>query len=74
MDKEPPLDKVAIDDKPLIRNIIYAVVALNKTDPFCKEWKVEVLPHGYSVNFFLHPTFAISVHDLAVLRELNIAR
>lgn len=74
MDREPELSEVAADDKTLIRNIVYAVMALNKTDPFCRGWQVQCVPQGYIVLIFLNPTFAISVHDLLALRELNVAR
>jgi hypothetical protein len=74
MDKEPELPEVASDDKVLIRNIIYTVMALNKVDPFCKGWQVQCVNRGYIVIFFLNPGFAVSVHDMVMIRELNASR
>lgn len=74
METEPDLSEVFVDDKPLIRNIIYTAMALNKSDPFCSGWQVQCLARGYVVLFFLLPGYAVSVHDLMSLRELNSAR
>lgn len=74
MDREPELPEVGSDDRALVRNIIYTVMALNKTDPFCKGWQVQCVPRGYIVVFFLNQGGAVSVHDMNMIRELNAAR
>ena len=74
MDKEPDLPEVASDDKTLIRNIIYTAMALNRSDHFCSGWQVQCVPRGYMVIFFLNPSFAISIHDINMIRELNSCR
>jgi hypothetical protein len=74
MEKEPDLPEVPTDDKMLIRNIIYTVMALNRSDHFCSGWQVQCVSKGYMILFFLNPDFAISIHDINMVRDLNSSR
>lgn len=74
MNKEPDLPEVHPDDRMLIRNIIYTVMALNTHDPFSKGWHVQCRPTGYIVLFYLMPQYTISLHDLQMVHDVNPAR
>lgn len=74
MESEPELPEVPDDDKMLIRNIVYSVMALNSHDPFCKRWQVQCISKGYIVVFFLTPKYAISLHDIVSVRDINPLR
>lgn len=75
MDKEPELPEVLDEDKPIVRNVIYVVTALNKHEPFCSQWRVTCEENqGYTVHVTMLPTWSLSVNDLQVIREINPMR
>lgn len=74
MEKEPDLPEVHSDDRMLIRNIIYTVMALNTHDPFSKGWHVQCRPTGYIVIFYLTPHYTVSLRDLQMVHDVNPSR
>ena len=74
MEKEPDLPEVHADDRMLIRNIIYTVMALNTHDPFSKGWHVQCKPNGYVVIFYLMQNYTIALRDLQMVHDLNPGR
>lgn len=74
LEKEPVLDSVREEDRTVVRNVIYTVMALNTQQPFCLGWSIQSTGRGYVLSFALCPDFSISLIDLQAIREVNPGR
>ena len=74
VDTEPELPEVAIDDRSLVRNIIYVATALNRHEEFWENWYVQPVERGYIVHLSLLSNHSVSIHDMLALRDVNSSR
>lgn len=74
LDREPDLEHVKDEDRSVVRNVIYTVMALNTQQPFCLGWRLRASSRGYVLSFTLCPDFSLSLFDLQAIREVNPAR
>lgn len=71
LDKEPDLEHVRDEDRSVVRNVIYTVMALNTQQPFCLGWSLRITSRGYVLSFALCPDFSLSLIDLQAIREVS---
>lgn len=76
MPEEPELPEVADADKIVVRNVIYAMWALQQMGggSQCVGWQVQTKADGYLVMVSFGPSFSISLQDLRVVADVNPLR
>jgi hypothetical protein len=74
MAREPDLSEIAAQDRVLVRNVIYTIVALNKQNSFCKEWHVSTVGQNYVVRFTLEPSYSVSLIDMLFVKNVSSQR
>jgi hypothetical protein len=74
MKREPDLPDVAEQDRILVRNIIYMVLALNEQSSFCKEWNVQTIGVNYLIRFNLQESASLSFIDLQMIKDISLQR
>ena len=69
------LDEVSDDDKPLVQNVIYAILACKHPEQLCTSWSVACTATHYVVTGVL-PTsdFDINLVDLELINSVNPLR
>lgn len=69
------LDEVAEDDRPLIQNIIYAILACKHPDPLCTSWGVTCNTTHYIVSGMLPCNdFDVSLVDMELIQSISPLR
>eukprot|EP00961_Rhodomonas_salina_P180888 2441458-Rhodomonas_salina.1 len=72
---EPDLDEVAETDRPLVSNVIYAMLACKHPESLFTSWSVNCTSTHYIVSAMLPPSdFDISLVDLELINSLSPLR
>lgn len=69
------LDEISDDDKPIVQNVIYSILACKHPEQLCTSWSVACTPTHYVVTGILPDTdYDISLVDLELINSINPLR
>jgi hypothetical protein len=79
---DPDLDGVHFDDKPLVRDVISVLQALQNPVRLCKDWHVRVVTNsvktiGYEVSATIdtkNSDWEVQLSDMDLIKQLDYAR
>ena len=72
--EEPDLPDIPDADKPIVRNVLYVIWALqHNSDPYVS-WQVQTKHDGYIVLVSLSTIFCLTLRDLQLIADVNPLR
>jgi hypothetical protein len=71
----PVLGEVAENDRPLVTNVLYAIIAFKHPERLCVSWSVSCTPTHYIVCGVLQDgDFDVELKDLQIIHSVNMWR
>jgi hypothetical protein len=71
----PVLGEVSENDRPLVTNVLYAIIAFRHPERLCVSWSVSCTPTHYVVCGILQDgDFDVELKDLQTIQSVNMWR
>jgi hypothetical protein len=71
----PVLGEVSENDRPLVTNVLYAIIAFKHPERLCVSWSVSCTPTHYIVCGVLQDgDFDVELKDLQIIQSVNMWR